>query len=72
MPEEKEKLRKVVGNATNRFSDRLVDLWWWFLIRGWLAIAFALVALFWLQKTIGILVNLLGAYLLLRWSPRYH
>ncbi len=65
MPEEKEKLRKVVGNAKSRVSDRLVDLWWWFLIRGLLAIALAVVALFWPQKTIGILVNLLGAYLLI-------
>jgi uncharacterized membrane protein HdeD (DUF308 family) len=64
MSEEREKLRQVVTGAKHRVSDKLSDLWWWFMIRGVLALGLAVVALFWPQKTIGILVNLLGAYLL--------
>jgi uncharacterized membrane protein HdeD (DUF308 family) len=65
MPEEQEKLRKVVSGARSRVSDKLSDIWWWFLIRGVLALLLAVVALFWPQKTIAVFVNLLGAYLLI-------
>ena len=65
MPEEREKLRKVVTGAKDRVSDKLSDIWWWFLIRGVLALLLAVVALFWPQKTIAVFVNLLGAYLLI-------
>jgi len=64
MPDEREKLRQVVTAAKQRVSNKLDDIWWWFMIRGIMALCLAVVALFWPDKTIGILVNLLGAYLL--------
>jgi uncharacterized membrane protein HdeD (DUF308 family) len=64
MPDEREKLQQVVTAAKQRVSNKLDDIWWWFMIRGIMALCLAVVALFWPDKTIGILVNLLGAYLL--------
>ena len=64
MPEEREKLRQSVTGAKHRVSDKLGDIGWWFMIRGVLALCLAVIALFWPQKTISILVNLLGAYFL--------
>jgi uncharacterized membrane protein HdeD (DUF308 family) len=64
MTEEREKLRQVAAVAKQRVGDKLGDLWWWFMIRGVLAVGLAMVALFWPQNTIEILVNLLGIYLL--------
>jgi uncharacterized membrane protein HdeD (DUF308 family) len=63
--EKREKLKKVVSAGRHRVSDKLNDLWWWLMIRGVLALGLAVFALFWPQKTVGLLVNLLGAYLLL-------
>lgn len=57
-------MQHVLTAAKQRVSNRLDDIWWWFMIRGVLALGLAVVALFWPEKTIGILVNLLGAYLL--------
>ncbi len=65
MAANEEQLRKVVTGAKHRVSDKLGDLWWWLMIRGVLALGLAVFALFWPQKTVGLLVNLLGAYLLL-------
>ena len=65
MPEERERLRQVVSGAKHHVSNKLADIWWWMMIRGLLALGLAVVALFWPQKTIGLLVNLLGAYLLI-------
>jgi uncharacterized membrane protein HdeD (DUF308 family) len=64
MPDERGKLQQVVTAAKQRVSNKLDDIWWWFMIRGIMALCLAVVALFWPDKTIGILVNLLGAYLL--------
>lgn len=64
MPEKREKFQQVVGGAKQRVNDKLGDIWWWFLLRGVLALGLAIAALFWPQQTIGLLVNLLGAYLL--------
>jgi uncharacterized membrane protein HdeD (DUF308 family) len=63
--EDRERLQQVVTGAKHRVSDKLADIWWWFMIRGVLALCLAVVALFWPEKTIGILIKLLGAYLLL-------
>ncbi len=65
MTEEQEKLRQVVSGAKARVSDKLSDIWWWFLIRGVLLLALAVAAVFWPQKTIAVFVNLLGGYLLI-------
>ena len=57
MPEEREKLHQVVAGAKYRVSDKLEDSWWWFMMRGVLALSLALLALFWPQTTVGILVK---------------
>lgn len=63
MTHDKPKIRKAVAGAKNRVSDKLSGLWWWFLLRGILTLALAVFALFWPQQTVGILVKLLGGYL---------
>ena len=65
MSDEKERMQKIVSGAKRRVSDKLGDLWWWFLIRGVLALGLAVLAFFWPQQTVRLLVNLLGGYLLL-------
>jgi len=60
--EDREKLQQVVTGAKHRVSDKLADIWWWFIIRGVLALCLAVVALFWPEKTIGILIKLLGLF----------
>ena len=65
MSDEKERMQKIVSGAKHRVSDKLGDLWWWFLIRGVLALGLAILAFFWPQQTVRLLVNLLGGYLLL-------
>jgi uncharacterized membrane protein HdeD (DUF308 family) len=64
MPDGREKLQQVVTEVKQRVSNKFDVIWWWFMIRGIMAVCLAVVALFWPGKTIGILVNLLGAYLL--------
>lgn len=65
MSEEKQNLQKLVSGAKSRASDTLGDIWWWMLVRGVLALGLAVFALFWPQQTVGILVKLLGGYLLI-------
>lgn len=65
MPDKREKIRKAVTGAKHKAGERLGDIWWWFLIRGVLMLALAIFALFWPQKTIALLVYILGAYLLI-------
>ena len=64
MSEKREKIRQVMTGAKQRVSNKLDDIWCWFMIRGVLAIGLAFVALFWPKISIRILVNALGAYLL--------
>jgi uncharacterized membrane protein HdeD (DUF308 family) len=64
MTDENENLRKIVSGVKGRVSDKLGDLWWWFLIRGLLALGLALFASIWPHQTVGLLVKLLGGYLL--------
>lgn len=64
MKVEKEKLQQVVTSAKLHVSNQLSDLWWWFLVRGLLALGLAVFAVFWPLQTVGVLVKLLGAYLL--------
>jgi len=64
MSDEREKLKQAVSNAKHSAGQRLSDLWWWLLIRGALACILGGLALFWPKQTVGLLVNLLGAYLI--------
>ena len=52
--EHREKLRQVAYVVRESVGERLSDVWWWFLVRGVLAVGLAVVALFWPQKTIGV------------------
>ena len=61
--EERVSLQQVVTGAKERVRSKLDDIWWWFLVRGVLAIGFACFAIFWPEKTLGILVKLLGGYM---------
>jgi uncharacterized membrane protein HdeD (DUF308 family) len=65
MSEQQEKVRQVVTRAKQRAGEKVQDLWWWLIVRGVLALGLAVVALFWPEQTVRLLVNLLGGYLLL-------
>ncbi len=65
MPEETQKLQRVVFSARGRASDKLSDIWSWMLERFVLALGLAVFALAWPQQTVGILVKLLGGYILI-------
>ena len=43
--------------------ERLGNLWWGFLLKGILAVLFAIAAMFWPQLTLSLLIALFGAYL---------
>lgn len=53
---------QIVASARLVVSQRLHGLWWYFLLRGLLAIALAACALFWPQRTIELMVKILGVY----------
>ncbi len=53
---------KAVASVKGRIETKLGDIWWAIMLRGLLAIALGLCAFLWPQRTIGILVKLLGAY----------
>lgn len=65
MPLEEEKLRQAAAGVQQRVDSKLGDLWWAFMLRGLLALALAACALFWPQKTTGLLIKLLGAYFII-------
>lgn len=60
-----EKLKKVAGKARVKALHAVSHLWWWLLLRGIALIALAICALVWPQKTLGIMVKILGAYLII-------
>ncbi len=60
-----ENLQVAVENAKGRVGVLLNNVWWWYMVRGMLAVCLAFVALFWPQQTIPLLIHLLGVYLLL-------
>ena len=65
MSTKKEKLRHAAEHAKDSISDRLRHIWWSFLIRGLLAIALAICAIVWPERTIVLLTRLLGIYFLI-------
>lgn len=65
MPLEEEKLRHAAAGVQQRVDSKLGDLWWAFMLRGLLALALAACALFWPQKTTGLMIKLLGAYFII-------
>jgi|GEM_PF-980893 len=67
MSEEKPsgKVKKVAAKARGKAHDAVCGLWWWLLLRGIALVALAVCALVWPQKTVGLLVKLLGVYLII-------
>jgi len=61
---DKEPLQTAAG-AHFRLHNRLGDIWWSLMIRGLLALALAIAALFWPQTTLSLLFRLVGLYVLL-------
>jgi len=64
MPLDKEKLQTAAAGAQARISDRLGDVWWSLLIRGLLAVALGIAAIFWPKATLELLIRLIGLYVL--------
>jgi uncharacterized membrane protein HdeD (DUF308 family) len=66
MPDVEEQER--LGNAARRVGtaarERLSHVWWWFLVRGVLAVALGLFALFWPGLSLSTLVVVVGCYCL--------
>lgn len=53
-----QKAGAVIGNKAS-------DLWWTFLVRGWIALLLGIAALFWPTSSISILLRLFGLFLVL-------
>jgi len=61
---DKEQLQAAATGARVRISDKLGDVWWSFFIRGLLAVALGIAALFWPKATLALLIRLIGLYVL--------
>ena len=61
---DKEKLQNVATQARGRLSDKLGDVWWFLLIRGLLAVAVGVAALFWPKAALVLLIRLIGFFVL--------
>lgn len=57
-------LEAVAAGLRSRASEKLGDLWWWFLLRGALAGALGLGALLWPSASLTVLARLVGLYCL--------
>lgn len=65
MVSDKERLQVAAGAAKARISDKFGDVWWSLLVRGLLAVALGIAALFWPNATLALLIRLIGLYVLL-------
>ena len=64
MTTEKERLRAAGIQVRARVGDKLGDVWWSLLIRGLLALALAVAALFWPEATLILLIRLIALFAL--------
>lgn len=64
MAPEKEQMRAAAGRAQAVISNKLGEVWWSLLVRGALAVALGIAALFWPNATLEILIRLIGLYVL--------
>ena len=60
-----ERAQQAAAAAKQRVDAKLGDIWWAILVRGILALGLAICAFVWPEKTLGILIKLLGAYFLI-------
>jgi len=65
MSERHERVAKVADAAKQRVESKLGDIWWAILLRGVLALALAICAFVWPEKTLDLFIKLLGAYFLI-------
>jgi uncharacterized membrane protein HdeD (DUF308 family) len=65
MSEKIERVSEAAAIAKHRVDAKLGEIWWAILLRGLLALALAVCAFVWPDKTLGIFVKLLGAYFLI-------
>ena len=68
MADHEEQWRQVASRTQVRMSDRLGGLWLGFLLRGLLALALGIGALFWPSATVELLVRLVGIFAILNGS----
>ena len=64
MSKRQQRARQAAAAAKESVDAKLGDIWWAILLRGVLAVALAVCAFVWPQKTLDIFVKLLGAYFL--------
>ena len=64
MTSEKVRLRAAGIQVRARVSDKLGDVWWFLLVRGLLALALAVAALFWPKATLVLLIRLIALFAL--------
>ena len=65
MTDNEARLQQAASRVQGRMSERLGELWLGFLLRGLLALALGIGALFWPGKTIDLLVQLVGIFAIL-------
>lgn len=65
MARKHERVAEAVSTAKQRVDAKLGEIWWAILLRGLLALALAVCAFVWPEKTLGIFVTLLGGYFLI-------
>ena len=65
MSQKHERAAEVAAVAKQRVDSKLGDIWWAILLRGLLALGLAVCAFGWPEKTLGLMVKLLGAYFLI-------
>jgi len=68
MTDHEEQWRQVASRTQVRMSDRLGGLWLGYLLRGLLALALGIGALFWPSATVELLVRLVGIFAILNGS----
>ncbi|MCO6045984.1 DUF308 domain-containing protein [Aeoliella sp. ICT_H6.2] len=64
MSKRQQRAKEAAAAAKQRVDAKLGDIWWTIMLRGVLALALAVCAFVWPEKTLGIFVKLLGAYFL--------
>ena len=62
MTDNKEQLRQAAARVQGRISDRLGEVWVSYLLRGLVALALGIGALFWPKATMALLIQLVGVF----------
>jgi uncharacterized membrane protein HdeD (DUF308 family) len=61
---DKQRLQGAAVRARAGISNKLGDVWWLLLVRGLLAVALGIAALFWPQATLALLIRFIALYVL--------